>query len=635
MKNLFFLLLLPVFVSASVQYPASTITEQLRENAYAVVRLEKTSFKIIDAGKAVLSKHILVTILNERGAELFSDFETDYDKHTVVKDMKGYIYDQAGNEVFRLKKTDIIDIGMSAFTTDITDSRKRIASFIKKQYAFPYTIDFYDEVETKNMMFYPNSVFIGDEHVSIEEQVMEIIAPLNFEFRYKEVNMPSKVEITSDSKFKKYVWRVQNILADVYEEFLPPGTNPKVYTAPIEFNVENYSGKIQSWNDIGLFYAQLNKDRTQLSEENKAKILQLIAAEKDTFVIINKLYQYLQNNTRYVSIQLGIGGWQTATAQEVASKGYGDCKALSNYFLAILNVAGIKAHTALVKAGSDVEMAETDFPRFSFNHVICCVPYKSDTLWYECTSQNSAPAFLGSFTGNRKALLITENGGVLVNTSNYTALQNSIERYTAVNVNTSSTTLATSKTTYSGIELEDINYIYHNLNQEQQKKYLKSTINLPMSEIASFTISSNFYPKPQFNEELNLSIKSFLNQSGSTYLLAPNIWYKKSEYLTQLKKRNNSFYLSPNSFSSQHIDSIVFNLPSNLAIESLPAPMFIESKFGTYIAYCKFENQVLTYYRKYTVKPGTFEASEYKNWLDFNKAVDKFDRQQVALIKKD
>ena len=63
----------------------------------------------------------------------------------------------------------------------------------------------------------------------------------------------------------------------------------------------------------------------------------------------------MQNNTRYISIQLGIGGWRPFEAAYVASKGYGDCKALSNYMYSLLKEAGILSYYTLVKAGAGEE----------------------------------------------------------------------------------------------------------------------------------------------------------------------------------------------------------------------------------------------------------------------------------------
>src|SRR4030095_3800912 len=125
---------------------------------------------------------------------------------------------------------------------------------------------------------------------------------------------------------------------------------------------------------------------------------------------IKRIYEYMQNNFRYVSIQLGIGGYRPFSATFTDQKKYGDCKGLSNYMKAALKSVGIKSHIAIINAQYNAEPVDPDFPANNFNHAILCVPGK-DTIWLECTSSSAEFGKLGTFTENRNALLVTENGG--------------------------------------------------------------------------------------------------------------------------------------------------------------------------------------------------------------------------------
>ena len=110
---------------------------------------------------------------------------------------------------------------------------------------------------------------------------------------------------------------------------------------------------------------------------------------------------------QYISIKLGIGGWQPLTAKFVSEKGYGDCKALTNLMMALLKEAGIKSNYVLILAGADENDINTSFPASYFNHVICAVPMAADTVWLECTSQVKDPGYMVSFTGNMHSLILT------------------------------------------------------------------------------------------------------------------------------------------------------------------------------------------------------------------------------------
>src|SRR6185437_13760781 len=132
-----------------------------------------------------------------------------------------------------------------------------------------------------------------------------------------------------------------------------------------------------------------------LPENTKLQIHALVDTITDVHRKVYALYRYLQKNTHYISVQFGIGGWQPFPADYVANKRYGDCKALSNYMVALLKEAGIKGKYVEIMAEKDAPPMIDKFSCSQFNHAISCVPLDKDTIWLECTNQTVSPGYMG------------------------------------------------------------------------------------------------------------------------------------------------------------------------------------------------------------------------------------------------
>src|SRR5690606_2173354 len=126
---------------------------------------------------------------------------------------------------------------------------------------------------------------------------------------------------------------------------------PTIMVSPSLFEAESYTGSMSSWNDFGIFMNMLYQGRDELTPIMKANVGELTANAKTDREKIDALYRYMQKNMRYVSVQLGIGGWQPFDAKYVEANKYGDCKALSNFMKALLKEVGIPAYPVLIYNG--------------------------------------------------------------------------------------------------------------------------------------------------------------------------------------------------------------------------------------------------------------------------------------------
>ena len=127
----------------------------------------------------------------------------------------------------------------------------------------------------------------------------------------------------------------------------------------------------------------------------------------------------MQNKTRYVLIAMGIGGWQPMPAAEVSKKGYGDCKALTNYMRTLLSAAGINSYFSVIYDDHSIITFDKDFPRMSGNHAILMVPTEKETIWLENTSQQHAFNHLSFTSHHRNVLAVKEDGIQIVDTPVY------------------------------------------------------------------------------------------------------------------------------------------------------------------------------------------------------------------------
>jgi hypothetical protein len=611
-------------------YAVTSIPAKLTANANAVQRMEEITFTIKSISETTKKTRYAITILNEKGKR-YAKAHVFYDKLVKVNSLQGAVYDAQGKLVSKLKKSDIQDVSAVSDISLFEDDRMKVAGFAYTEY--PYTVEFEYETTSRNTLFYPAWTPQGAEHYSAEHSKFTVIVPKNLKLRYKEVNITQKVITTTSGDNTIYTWQIADLPAFEAEPLSVPAISllPIVYMAPSEFEVDGYRGNMSSWQDLGKWQNQLNAGRDVIPEAVKQKIQQLTAGETDKVKKVKKVYEYLQANTRYVSIQLGIGGWQPFEASLVADKGYGDCKALSNYTKAMLKSIGIESHYAIIKAGKDEPDINIDFPSSQFNHVILCVPIQKDTVWLECTSQTNPFGYMGGFTGNRHALLVTPEGGKIVKTPTYSAKDNLQQRKAEVSISAQGDATVDVTTLYTSQKQDFLSQMIYAYSPDEQKKWLYKTINIPSFEINSFNYSHSKERMPAVTEKISLNIRKCASKSGSRLFLTPNMLSVENYVPAAIENRRSAVEIS---MSYIDTDTIRYHLPEGYHPEYLPEVIHYKSAFGEYSASVNAENGVITYIRKVSMNKGTYPATTYNELIEFRKKIVKADKTQIVFVNK-
>jgi transglutaminase-like putative cysteine protease len=612
------------------KYPVASIAEELKKNANAVVREDRMTYTIISRSKGKLQAYSVVTIFNSKGKH-FAEFTLGYNKLTKITQINANVYDASGNRTKKLKNNEIADQSYS----DGTMFRDlRLKSIDLAQTDYPYTVEIEYEIEYNFLYHIDGSTIIPGENVSVEHASYELIFPDGLKPRYKTFNISNEPEQQKTAEgLQSLLWKFQNLPALKLEDYAPSHSFlPAIMAAPSEFEYSGYVGDMSTWEQYGRWQLQLNKDRDILPEETKVRIRELTKDLKTTEEKTKALYEYMQSKTRYVYIGLGIGGLQPFEASVVDKMGYGDCKGLSNYMVSMLKEVGIKGYYTTVYAGENPPAFIPEFPSHQANHVIVAVPNNADTLWLECTDQTIPFGYIGRFTEDRKALMITDEGGKVVNTKKYSIEQNLKSRSADVFVQPNGDAKATVKTIYSGLQYEDHHLDYMLNNQyDMQKKWVQNTTNIPMFDLVTFSMKNNKGKIPSATVTTEFNLQRFATVNGKRIFLTPNLM-NRSTYIPEKTEQRKSIILVKIAYTDH--DTIRYHIPEGIYPEFLPEPFKISSRFGTYESVVKLDAGSLVYIRKVKMKNGEFPPESYNEMVDFYKAINKADNMKLVFLNK-
>jgi hypothetical protein len=640
MKNLSANILLKILIAVVIfvgiikpdnpEYDIKNIPSALLSDADAIIRKSETRFEVKSDRYAILKKIYAVTIFN-KNEQQYGNFVIGYDKFSSIEELRVILYDSKGERIRKLNSDEISDLPATSSFSLYEDNRVKHASLYHDQY--PYTIELFYEIEYDGFINWPdwNSRKTLDP---VQISKFEVIVPQAQELRFWVNNPTLTPSIETEWNKKRYKWEVADLPKlsrdAIGEDIEDIAEHVKI--APENFRVGGYKGNMTSWKDFGMWYYNLAKDKRNLSEPVKKEIGQIVANSENEIEKIKKIYQYMQSRTRYVSVQLGIGGWQPFDANYVHEKSYGDCKALSNYTIALLEEVGVTAYPVLIKTGNHRFPIVSEFPSNQFNHAIVCVPTQTDTFWLECTNPYMAFERIGSSNENRGALLITENGGILINTPVSHSKENIQKKMISVKLSADGNLEADALIEWSGNQQAHTRNSIAEATYEEKEKFIVTMFEVPSLKINKYFFYGLDKREDQISAEINMLLSRYASVSGGRIFFKTNLMERRYKVPKDVEKR-----LSPVRFSNPYwdVDSIYYTIPDGYEIEALPKPINLSTSFGEFSSKTELgaSNKIL-FVRSLEIKDYSIPASDYKAYREFFAEVVKSDRGQVVLVKK-
>src|SRR5216684_3921770 len=237
----------------------------------------------------------------------------------------------------------------------------------------------------------------------LDEQLeLDVPKDRNIKLKTKPGNDP---KITEANGRRLYAWTSSHIDKDEDDKKKDKQKKPRKEPEAPAVQMTTFA----SWEEMGRWYAGLEKDRRQPTAEIRAKSAALTAGKATDLDKIQALYDYVAPNFRYISLSFGVGRYQPHSAADVLHNEYGDCKDKHTLLASLLEASGYHASSVLINSGRKID-ADVASPS-QFDHVFTMVPLGKEEVFMDSTTEVAPFRLLSPVLRKKQALIIPPTGG--------------------------------------------------------------------------------------------------------------------------------------------------------------------------------------------------------------------------------
>ncbi|MEO9477474.1 MAG: DUF3857 domain-containing protein [Cyclobacteriaceae bacterium] len=588
-----------------------------------IVNKSETLIEIEDEDRLSIKRFDRITINNEDGYQA-AVYRNGEDRFSKITSLKMTVFDKNGKKVKKLGKLDSREYSFND-QNEVNDTKMVVLSADYQHY--PFTVEI-ESVTQSNKGFltlplwFPRSEF----RMQVDMATLTIVKPASFEINRLEENL-DKVLITLDGDNEIWTWQVSNLESIDSDMSIKQFYNeqPKVFLGPRKFVLDKNPGSFDSWESFGNWFLNLNDNDYQLLSETREFLDQTNGDSVRQAVY--DIFNFMQSRTRYISIQLGIGGFQSLPTEFVDERGFGDCKALSNYLRSMLDYKGISSNFILVKAGNDVLDINTDIISNQFNHVFLAVPLADDTIYLECTNQMLPPNYLSTHTDDRDVLWIEKNNSKIIRSPIYDETANTVKTKCVIDMDRYGNASLKVDREKRGVFYDDIMF-YKTVTEQQREQYLYSHFDFKDFIIDDFSYGERKDYEPAYMSKYEITANNLAREVSDKLLITVNMLPDIDSYFpynnyTQFAEIKRGFTLE---------DRVTVTVPETFWLSKIPSIMPLEENFGSYECTIKdLENGSVEIRRKVVLKKGLYQSSDFSEFDDFIKKIKKADRTKLIL----
>jgi hypothetical protein len=455
-------------------------------------------------------------------------------------------------------------------------------------------------------------------------------------------------EAPTESGAGQWNWTIRDVPAIRVEPDMPPwrGIAGRMVVAFVPPSGQDPG--IQSWREIGAWYLGLTRGRRDASADIKRKVAELTASVPTLLGKLQALASFVQNDIRYVAIELGIGGQQPHPASETFNHRYGDCKDKVTLLSAMLKEIGVDSYYVIINTERGSVTATTP-PNLEFNHVILAIALPAGIDTATLTARLTHPVLgqilffdptdaltpLGRLSGALQAnfgVLVAPDGGELLALPQLATDSNGIERTAKMTLDDKGTLRGDVHEVRVGDKASAQRYALRSTTQDTDRikpVELVAGASFSTFQITKATVANLHAADRPFEWKYTLEATNYAKTAGDLLLVRPRVLGSKSSGLLETKEVRQY----PVEFEGPERDSDVFEieLPAGFELDELPPPVNLDAGFASYRSKTEIAGRTLRYTRTFEIKNLSVPVSEAQKLRDFYRVIADDERNSAVL----
>ena len=581
----------------------------------AVLLYSERSVNVQSLDKIKTKVRVAYKILRPSGRE-YGIAGVSFNAHSKITGMRGWCIPAQGKD-YEVKDKEAMEVSLlkvegSELISDVKDKLLRIPA------PDPGNIVGYEYEEEEQPMVLQN-IWWFQREVPSRESHYSLQLPSGWEYKATWVNYSEAKPTQSGNN--QWEWVVSDVKAIRKEADMPPvdGVAGQMIVSFFPPGGPSANG-FTSWLEMGNWYRNLTSGRREASPEITQQVTSITSSSRNQLEKMKALAQFIQHDIRYVAIELGIGGWQPHAASDVFAHRYGDCKDKATLLSSMLSKVGIESFYVVINSERGAVTPEVPANIGGFNHVVLAIklpdnvadpslvatiqhPRLGSLLYFDPTNELTPFGEIGGYLQANYGLLVTTDGGELVELPKQPSAMNSIQRSAKLTLDSLGTLTGEVNETRVGDRAWTERWRLRSVNKSSdQIKPIEDLLagSLSLFTITKATVDNLHQTDKPFGFHYTFQAPNYAKNAGDLLLVRPRVLGVKTSGILETK--------DPRKFAiefegpSRDTDTFEIAIPSGYVVDDVPPAIDADYSFASYHAKTVVNGNTIHYSRTLEVR---------------------------------